>query len=258
MSEHEGHRQRMRDRFLQNGLEGFADHEALELLLFYAIPRRNVNPLAHRLLNQFGSLHEVMRASEAELMQVEGIGENAAMLIALAAAVMRRAQLKRDGPHEVLSTRAQAQQHCIRLLSDLKSEHFYLVCMDNQMRLIRDVLIDRGTLGEVAAYPRLVAQAVLRHNAYMVVLCHNHPSGSAVPSQRDVETTRQLCTMLESMGVAVADHVIVAGDRALSMAQSGLIRHMTTHDGTHAQVADASGEQRIRRQLEIQEEENGK
>lgn len=256
--EHKGHRQRLRERFLAGGLTGFAPHEVLELLLCYAIPQRNVNPLAHKLIEHFGSLSEVMRAEVGELMQVKGIGEYTAILIALVSAVMRMAELEPVGKHEAIRTRVEAMQHCLNLLKGRKKEHFYVVCLDGELRLIRDVLIGRGTISEVTAYPRLVAEAVLRTNAQMVILCHNHPGGTLVPSQRDMDATRSLGMMLEGMGVSVADHVLVADDRVLSMVDSGLINRIQVNDTVCARVADPSGERRIRRSLEQQEEEKGK
>ena len=175
---HDGHRSRMRERFRREGLNGFADHEALELMLFYAIPQRNVNPLAHALLERFGSFHGVLEASEEELCRVEGVGEYAAVLLHLFAAVGRRVEESRAGQREKLRNRMEAQEHCRRLLAGRRQEAFYVVCLDGQLQVLADVQIATGSLSEVAAYPRLVAEAVLRHNAHSVVLCHNHPGGS--------------------------------------------------------------------------------
>ena len=127
---HDGHRGRMRERFRREGLNGFADHEALELMLFYAIPQRNVNPLAHALLERFGSFHGVLEASEEELCRVEGVGEYAAVLLHLFAAVGRRVEESRAGQREKLRNRMEAQEHCRRLLAGRRQEAFYVVCLD--------------------------------------------------------------------------------------------------------------------------------
>ncbi|MEG2186766.1 MAG: DNA repair protein RadC, partial [Clostridia bacterium] len=248
-SEHGGHRQRMRERFLTNGLEGFAAHEVLELLLFYAIPQRNVNPLAHALLERFGSLHAVLEANVADLQRVEGVGEYAATLLSLFSQVSRRLQQSRAGELETLRNREAAEKHCIGLLSGLKQEHFYVVCLNGQMQVISDALIARGTLSEVPAYPRMVADAVLRHNAHSVVLCHNHPGGSPIPSQGDMEMTRQLGVLLQSIEVVLADHIIVADEMALSMVGCGLMEQDVSGVGVLTKVADSAGEVRIRHQL---------
>ena len=248
--EHAGHRQRMRERFLTQGLAGFADHEVLELMLFYAIPQRNVNPLAHQLIDRFGSLHGVLDASVEELMQVDGVGQNAAALLSLFSHAARRLELSRETELEVMDNRLKAQNHCRKLLSGLKQEHLYAVCLNGQMQIIRDVLIATGTLSEVPAYPRLVVEAALRHNAHAVVLCHNHPGGSIIPSQQDVEMTRQLGMVLGGIGVILADHVIVAGGECLSMVRCGLMEHLTTDTTVKTRVADPAGETLIRANLE--------
>ena len=250
--EHAGHRQRMRERFLLHGLEGFADHEVLELMLFYAIPQRNVNPLAHALIDRFGSLHGVLEAPVEELSKVEGMGAYASAFLSLFSQVARRVEWSRAGERERISNRGMAEQHCLRLLNGLREEHFYAVCLDGRMRLIKDVLIARGTLAEVQAYPRVVAEAVLRHNAHSVVLCHNHPGGSVVPSRQDVDMTRVLLQLLQSIDVYLADHVVVAQGRALSMVNAGLIERRTESENVYTSVADSSTEVLIRARLEKQ------
>ena len=132
--EHQGHRARMRERFLKQGLDGFADHEVLELILFYAIPQRNVNPLAHALLERFGSFHAVLEASREELLKTDGVGEYAASLLALFAAVSARLPQSRAGEKEMLRNRKGAQEHCLRLLRGLRREHMYVVCLNGQMQ----------------------------------------------------------------------------------------------------------------------------
>lgn len=247
--EHAGHRQRMRERFLTGGLEGFADHEVLELMLFYAIPQRNVNPLAHRLLDRFGTLHAVLEAPVEELMKVEGVGQYAALLLSLFSHAARRLEMSRENTGKLICNRGMAEKHAVRLLQGLRTEHFYAVCLDGRMQLIADELIARGSIDEVQAYPRVVAEAVLRHNAHSVVLCHNHPGGSPVPSHQDVEVTRQLAVLLSSLGVAMADHIIVSGREALSMAGCGLITRERREDRLLTRVANSDGETLIRAEL---------
>ena len=242
---HDGHRSRMRERFRREGLNGFADHEALELMLFYAIPQRNVNPLAHALLERFGSFHGVLEASEEELCRVEGVGEYAAVLLRLFAAVGRRVEESRAGQREKLRNRMEAQEHCRRLLAGRRQEAFYVVCLDGQLQVLADVQIATGSLSEVAAYPRLVAEAVLRHNAHSVVLCHNHPGGSAVPSQSDLDMTAELAALLSSLEVALADHIIVADGETFSLYASELIQREYRNGEPVIKVASSAGETRI-------------
>ena len=247
--EHEGHRQRMKERFMQSGLEGFAPHEMLELLLFYGIPQRNVNPLAHRLMERFGSLHAVLEAPPEELAKVEGISMHTAVLLHLAGKLSREMEKSRSAKGKPITNRQQAVEYCEALLKGLREEHFYVVCLNGKMELIQSALIAKGTLDEVQAYPRQVAEAVLRCNAHSVVLCHNHPGGSCVPSQQDMEITRVLGAMLSNLNVALADHIIVAQNQSLSMVQYGLLQHGRTEDGLEMRVADSAGETRIRYEL---------
>ena len=215
--EHDGHRRRMRARYAKQGLEGFAGHEVLELLLFYAIPQKNVNPVAHELLERFGSLSGVLQAEPEQLRKVDGIGEYAAVYLSLFAKVARYAQLEKAGARVAIPNRGAAEEYCINLLAGERHEVFYAICMDAQMRVLHNALIAKGSLSGVPAYPRLVAEAALNHNAHSVLLCHNHPGGSPGPSQADVESTRRLGVLLHGMEVKLADHIIVADERAFSM-----------------------------------------
>jgi len=246
--EHAGHRQRMRERFSAQGLTGFAPHEVLELILFYAIPRQNVNPLAHRLIEHFGSLHGVLDAPVEELAKVEGVGQSAAVLLSLFSQVSRQLELSRETENEAIDNLVKAEAHCKRLLAGLKQEQLYAVCLNGQMKLISDVLIAKGTLSEVPAYPRLVAEAVLRHNAHAVVLCHNHPGGQLAPSPADVETTFALSHLLAGLGVTLADHLIICGNRALSMYAEGFFERVMPGQEA-AQAASSAGHVRIPHQM---------
>jgi DNA repair protein RadC len=237
--EHGGHRQRMRERYLKQGLDGFAPHEVLELLLFYAIPQKNVNPLAHRLIDRFGSLYGVLNASPKQLMQVEGIGEYAAAFLPLLQDAARQALRTRKADRVRLSTRQAAVDYCIRLLQGEKRELFYAVCLNGQMETLGDVLIAKGSLSDVPAYPRIVLDAVLTHNAHAVLLCHNHPSGSVAPSAQDLDATRILSGLLSEIEVVLVDHLIVSEERAVSMVRNGFLLHAVAGSGVTVKTADA-------------------
>jgi len=213
----------MRARYAKQGLEGFASHEVLELLLFYAVPQKNVNPLAHQLLTRFGSLGNVLQAEPEQLRKVNGIGEYTSIYLSLFSQVTHYAQLEKTGERVVISSRRAAEEYCVKLLSGERREVFYVICMNAQMRVLNNVLIAKGSLSDVPAYPRLVAEAALNHNAHSVLLCHNHPGGSSTPSQADVESTRQLGVLLHGLEITMADHIIVADGQALSMVASHFI-----------------------------------
>ena len=254
--EHGGHRQRMRERYLKQGLDGFAQHEVLELLLFYAIPQRNVNPLAHALIDRFGSLYGVLHAEPEQLAQVEGVGEYTATLISLFSRVPRQAARYRANGREKLSTRQAAINYCVALLEGEKREMFYAICLNGQMETISDVLIAKGSLSDVPAYPRIVLDAVLTHNAHGVLLCHNHPSGSIAPSAQDLAATQTLSGLLREIEVVLIDHIIVSDRDAVSMVRNGYIHQTVTPDGVVSKISSSDGEVRLIGKLKVDHQSN--
>lgn len=226
MSEHAGHRDRLRTRFQREGLGGFAPHEALELLLTYAIPRVDTNPIAHALMSRFGSLHGVMEASCAELAQVKGVGPSAATLISMLLPLLRMYQQDQMQPRRKLDTYSHLAAYCRTLFLGVQCEQFYLLCFDAQLGLTATVLLSSGTPTEVSASPRLVMQELMRHGAVSAALTHNHPSRSPLPSSEDIELTLELQSLMQSVGVRLIDHIIVAGDADYSIlnAQTQLLR----------------------------------
>lgn len=222
-ADHHGHRGRLRQRFVDTGLAGFAPHEALELLLTFAIPRRDVKPLARALLAQFGSFHRVLEAHREDLLAVEGIGEVAATLITLLLPLFRQYRQgqavlgEQPGGPAVWSALCQAQ------LVGHQVEKFLVISLDARDRVIRHSILSSGDEGETAVYPRLIAQELLRAGASGCVLAHNHPSGLAQPSQADKQLTQALKTILAPLSIRLLDHVIIAGDQVFSFANQGLL-----------------------------------
>lgn len=247
---HGGHRQRQRERFRATGLDGFAPHEVLELILGYAIPRQDVNPLAHRLLEHFGSLHNVMDASVEELMRVEGIGEYTAVLLSLFAQVERKTAASRIGPRHVLRTKKDADAFCIRLLKGCKVEHFYAIYLNGQMEVVAQVLIAKGSISDVPSYPRLVADHALRNNAHAVIICHNHPGGSLVPSTADLGSTMRMKAVLEELEVRLIDHLVVAGDQAASVMENDIFPQLKDSVIAGNRAASSAGEVTVQHQLQ--------
>lgn len=218
-NEHEGHRERMRQRFQGSGLSGFAPHEVLEMLLFYAIPRKNVNPIAHRLLKRFGSLNAVLSASVEALQETEGISKSAAILITLIGPTMRYADRELLGARPYMRNVREAKEFCAHLFANAHEERFYVICLDAQGRVIREVMVFSGTIDEVIVYPREVIAAAIRHNAHDVVLAHNHPSGVMEPSDADIQTTELLRESLSKIDITLQDHIIFADGQCLSYSQ---------------------------------------
>ena len=221
MTMHDGHRRRLRERFRLEGLENFQPHEVLELLLFYARARGDVNPLAHTLLDTFGSLRGVLEAPVDQLTQVPGVGEETATLLSLMVPMFRRDELCICQERKRLMNCREVKEYCSALLTGLRKERFYVISMSTQMRVVGQRMLAEGTLSEVMAHPRMVVETALNHNAYGVILCHNHPGGSERPSMGDVDITVELESVLSKLGIALIDHVIVADGKVYSMIEHG-------------------------------------
>lgn len=219
---HGGHRHRLRQSYIESGAAGMHDHQLLELLLTFAIPRRDTNPIAHSLLGKsgFGSLAEVLNADPRELMAIDGIGESAAVLLSLVGALSKKALVKRDiNNMPVLKSPGSAMSFCKSLPFKDTYESMYLICMDKKFRVINYRLIGVGSRDEVSVYPRVIAECALKCGAQNVVLSHNHPSGVIKPSVADYTTTLAVMTALNTVGVRLCDHVIVSGDSTHSISQ---------------------------------------
>lgn len=224
MSIHDGHRQRVRARFLNHGLENFDDITALELLLFYARPQGDTNPLAHALLDRFGSLCGVLDAPAAELMKVPGIKETSAALLKLIPAVSRRYLISQIRSGDVIDTPGKAGRCLLPYFLDAREERVYALFLDARRRNLGCVELGRGAVNAVDINARQLASMALERNASYVVLAHNHLSGVALPSTEDEESTRRLAEALKLIGVGLCDHVIVAGSDYVSMRECGMLR----------------------------------
>ncbi len=220
-SEHEGHRQRLRSRYRGEGLDGFEPHQVLELLLFYANPRADTNPIAHHLLEQFGSLDAVLDAPVEELTQVKGVGENTAILLNLIPQAARRYLESKNATDGLVSGISDLGAYLLPRFVGRKNELLLLVSIDNKGRILSCDRLAEGDIGRVNVTKRAVIETALRTKATRAVLAHNHPRGYAVPSQEDVDLTMQLRKSLKEVGVSLIDHIIVANDDYVSMAASG-------------------------------------
>ena len=219
---HKEHRKRVKERFCVEGLDNFSDFQVLEMLLFYAVPRVDTNPLAHRLISHFGSLSQVLEAPVAELQKVEGVGEHAAILISLSAQLSRYYQVSRHGKSVILDTTEKYGQYLISQFQNRRNETVFLLCLDAKCKLLCCREIGEGSVNSAAIPVRRIVETALSVNATSVVLAHNHPSGIAVPSAEDVYTTRRVAAALAAVEVVLVDHIVVADDDFVSMLQSGL------------------------------------
>lgn len=215
---HKNHRSRLRETFRRAGADGMPDHNILELLLFYSIPRKDTNELAHKLITEFGSLNRVFDASYEQLLDVDGMGESSALLISMIPGICKRYIEGKTKGKINLSDPADAQNYLKEKFYGCKTEVFYLLCLDAYGNLINCCKLSEGTSGTVLVDKRDVMQAAIRNDAEKVILSHNHPKGIAVPSREDLELTNEFSTLLTSVGIKVVDHIIVAGNDTISLA----------------------------------------
>ena len=223
MGVHDGHRNRKRDQFLRSGAESFAEHELLELLLYYAIPQKDTNPLAHELINRFGSLQSVLSAPVEELVKVPGVGKNTAVLIRLIAPLYRQSLIFAADHEVILDTRERIGEYFRDIFIAHPEETVYQLCLDAKGRKLDLSKVGEGDVVSVGMNMRRILENALRAQAVMVALGHNHPSGIAMPSAEDRTATRMVKEALANIGVQLVEHVIVADGDYVSMAESGLL-----------------------------------
>lgn len=220
---HKHHRERMRRRFLAHGFDGFSEHEILELLLYYAIPRRDVNPLAHEILDEYKSLANVFDTDPRELAKFPGLGENSATLLTMVPKLSQVYEQSKFSREDLLHDTESIGKYAISLLKGKVNEEFALICLDSNRRVHWSGVVFKGTIDRVETYPRQIVAEVIRHNAKTVVFAHNHPNGSLMPSLADKSVTKRLTEILSRIDVVTIDHIIVAGNRFYSMAETGFI-----------------------------------
>ncbi len=218
-----GHRERMRQRFRDHGLDNFSDRDLLELLLYYVIPRRDVRPIAAALLETFGSLFGVFEASVDSLSQVPGVGENAATLLRLIPQVSRRYLISRSTDMVFLADSESAGEYLVPRLMFQREEVVLLACLDGKSRLLGCTELSRGETAGTAVSIRRIVEVALAQNSSKVILAHNHTSGIAVPSQEDVDTTKKVQEALRLVSIQLVDHLVVADNDFVSMRDSRML-----------------------------------
>ena len=221
MSIHDGHRQRLKERFLLEGLDNFTDIQVLELILFYAVPRRDTNPIAHALLDTFGSLSQVMEASVEDLEKVKGMGLNAAVLLHLMTEVWRYYLVDRATREEILPSINKIGEYLVPFFCGRQHETVFLLCLDAKCKVLSCKEVGEGGVNSANVPIGRIVKMALAANATTVVLAHNHPSGVALPSGDDIQTTRRVAAALATVDIGLYDHIVVAEDDFVSMVQSG-------------------------------------
>lgn len=220
MELHAGHRKRIRDKYILDGIDKFCEHEILEFALYYAIPRKNTNEIAHDLINKFGSFAAVLDAPFSMLKDVKGMGETSAIFIKLLPDLARTYMNSKMSVEGKLMSRKEACDKLSLHFIGRKEEVAALMLFDSKDKMIYNGVINKGTINAVDLYSRKIIELVLTYNAGSGIIAHNHPSGLALPSREDLDATEKIRSIFNSLGVRFLDHIIVADGDYISLASS--------------------------------------
>jgi DNA repair protein RadC len=218
-----GHRERLRARFVLGGADPLPDYELLELILFRSLPRRDVKPIAKRLIARFGSFAEVLSAPVERLQEVQGIGESTALDLQITAAAARRMIKGNVAKRQILSSWTSVIEYCRAAMAFAEREEFRILFLDKRNQLIADEVQQRGTVDHTPVYPREIVRRALELSATALILVHNHPSGDPTPSQADIRMTLDIISIAKPLGISVHDHVIVGRQGHASLKGQGHI-----------------------------------
>ena len=217
------HRKRLRDRFMAGGAAALPDYELLELLLFRAIPRQDVKPLAHLLLDTFGDFNHVISASAHRLAMVKGVGDAVIQELKIVEAAAGRLMRGRVLNRPVLTSWSTLLEYCQTVMAHRETEQFRILFLDRKNTLIADEEHGHGTLDHVPVYPREVMKRALELNAASLILVHNHPSGDPTPSDADIAMTKQIEAAGKTLSITLHDHIIIGKSRETSFREWGLL-----------------------------------
>lgn len=216
------HRKRLRERFLAGGADAMPDYELLELVLFRAIPRQDVKPLARALIDTFGDFNRVLSAPLTQLSKVKGVGDAVLLELKLVEATAHRLSRAKVMQRHVLSNWDALLDYCHTTMAHRETEQFRILFLDTKNTVIADEEQAKGTVDHVPVYPREVVKRALELNASALILVHNHPSGDPTPSDADVQMTRQIATAAQALNITVHDHLIIGKARETSFRALGL------------------------------------
>lgn len=220
MSGHEGHRERLRKKFLMGDIDSFEDHEILEFALFYAIPRKNTNEISHNLLNEFGSLPAIFDAPINALKEVKGMGESSALFIKLICSLTRIYHERKYSPDKKCLSMEEINKLLVRKFIGRSEEAVAVVLLDAKGKILFDGVINKGSVNGVDLYIRKMIEFATLYHISSLVMAHNHPSGIAVPSPDDLKSTEKIYNLFRAMGISLLDHIIVADEDYISLRQT--------------------------------------
>ena len=220
---HANHRNRVKEKFYENGLNAFAEHEMLELLLFFSIPQADTNPTAHRLINKFGTLKNVLDASVDNLMTINGVGKNTALLIKLIPAIMRQYNKASTKDIQSLSNQIAAKQFVEKIFNGVPNEEFYVICLNAKSEVMDMKEMGTGTASRVDVQIRRITDYIIKHNCDRIIIAHNHPQSDATPSNDDISMTQKLFNSCVLNDIDILDHIIYSPTETYSFAEDGLM-----------------------------------
>ena len=217
---HEKHRERLKEKFLEFGLDGLEDHELIELLLFYAVPRQNTNEIAHRLINEYGRLSDILEADIENLTEIKGISKHSAVLFKLILASINKYMNEQNDIVNAMLTPKNINKYIKNLFYGHTNEVAYMLLMDKDCVVKKVKKLSSGTVNAAPLYPREVVKIAVNERYPYIILAHNHPNGNAMPSQNDFKITKTIELALNFVEVRLVDHVIVSGETVISLAKN--------------------------------------
>ena len=224
---HEGHRERLRKRALDSGLDSFNEHQTLELILSFYLPRVDTNPIAHKLIKEFGSLAKVLEAKSADLLKIDGIGEKCAAFIELVPQILKAYKKSKMQEGALITSPIEVFDYLGEMVKFVPQEEFYLICLDSNSKVLLTKMLAKGTGSQVALNLQQITQTALQTSASGIILVHNHPSGTPDPSAEDIVLTKKIYLALSLNGICVMDHIIISKDDYYSFNKSGLFNNFT-------------------------------
>lgn len=232
---HSGHRERLKSQYIQNGIHSMTDIQQLELLLFYAIPQKDTNPIAHALLNRFGTIKNVLNASVRDLCTVEGIKENSAIFLKIVSNMATVYSLPKPG--ETVGTTAFAKEYCSKFYVGVNLEQFHVTCLTKDNKVLGSKMIKSGTTDEVRVEIRDITEFAMSLNSNRIIVSHNHPQGSGTMSDEDCRFTYSLMCSCLLNEIDVLDHIIVGTDRAFAMSEHKIIQKLRKRAHDHVLIS---------------------
>lgn len=216
---HEKHRERLKEKFLEFGLDGIEDHELVELLLFYAVPRQNTNEIAHRLINEYGRLSDILEADTENIINIKGISKHSATLFKLILACVNKYMNEQNDIVNAMLTPKNIDKYIKNLFYGHTNEVAYALLLDKDCVVKKIKKMSSGTVNAAPLYPRDVVKLAVNEKYPYMILAHNHPNGNAMPSQNDFKITKTIELALNFVEVRLVDHVIVSGEKVISLAR---------------------------------------